>query len=505
MKNALPDSGDGNSFVSWGAEVGSLTFDGDGHVTSGELDFNEPTGGGYYSENVSGTYTVDPQQVGTISLTGATSGADYEYQITLQGGAGVATGSQATGAQLLEGVVDDSGDVEMGSGQLVQQSGSLTQASLTGNYIFGVQGVTCLGTACTQTYTGDLIAAGVLAADGSGNFGASGEADIATAFQTNDAVGVSGTYSTVDGNGRSTASLTATGYTNGALPAGYVIYIANSSTAFLMSTDQGSTNFAAPFLFGEMNQQTGTFTNATLSGNAVVAETTEDLVNESAPDTYSDAFIALLAASGGTVSGTADVNQAGTISSGRAINYGTYSVASNGRVTLTGTTLSGAPAPVFYLSGSGTGYGVDQLNGSNIFQEPGLLFLYQQTGSGFSNSTLNGNYAFGNLPAATSNVGLDINGNLIGPGLVNGDLQVDGNGNVSGEGTAIYINGAGGSGDFNGTYAIGSNGRGTLTGSTSDPTPLLGNEVFYLTDTSMAVAMDVDTGNSSPSVQIIHQ
>jgi hypothetical protein len=390
----------------------------------------------------------------------------------------------------------------MGSGQLVQQTASLTQASLTGNYIFGVQGVTCLG--CSQLSQGDLIAAGVLAADGAGNFGTAGEADIATAFETDDQVGVSGTYSTVDGNGRTTASLTATGYTNGTLPAGYAIYIANSSTAFILSTDQSTSTVAAAFLFGEMNQQSGTLSNSSLRGNAVVAETTEDLQNESVPDTFSDAFVALFAASGGMFNGTGDVNKAGSISSGLAFNYGTYTVASNGRMTLTGNTPSGALAPIFYLSGTGIGYGVDQLDGAAT-QEPGLLFLYEQQGSGFSNSTLNGNYAFGNLPAATSNVGLDSTGtNIVGPGLVNGDLQADGNGNISGEGTAIYINGGGGTGDLNGAYAIGSNGRGTITGS-GDSAALLGNEVFYLTNSSAAVAMDVDPGNTSPSVQIIHQ
>jgi hypothetical protein len=508
VKNALPNSGDGASPVAWGAEVGSLTFDGDGHVTAGELDFNEPTnpdenGVSEYSENVTGTYTVDPQQVGTISLTGASTGFDYEFQITLQGGTGIATGSQATGAQLLEAEVDELGDVNLGTGQLLQQSSGLAQSTLTGNYIFGVQGVTCL--LCTQINMGDLIAAGVLAADGSGNFASGGEADIATAFATDNNVGITGTYTAPDGNGRATAALAATGYTNGVLPSGYVIYIVNSSTAFLMSTDEDSSSVAAPFLFGEMNQQSGTFSSASLTGNAVVAETTEDLQDETvAADTYSDAFLALVTASGGTLTGTADVNQAGTIRSAVPVTYGTYSVASNGRVTLNGTTPSGAAAPVFYLSGTGIGYGVDQLYGTET-QEPGLLFLFSQQGSGFSNASLTGNYAFGNLPAAISGVGLNVESDMVGPGFVNGELVADGNGTLSGPGTAIFINGEAGSGDFNGTYAITANGRGTITGSASDPSPLLFSEVFYLAQSGVALAMDVEPGNSSPNIQIIHQ
>lgn len=341
IKRVVPHMGDLIDNVAWGASVGSLTFDGNGHITAGEIDFNEPFGFGYFSDPVTGTYSVDNNRVGVISLTSTNGdGDEYNYQITLEGAT-----TAATGFQMLESETDDVDDiVQIGSGAMLLQTAGQTQSTLNGNYVFGVQGQTCYGSGCTQSTTGDLFAAGVLAADGAGTFGTTGEADIATGFDTDNAVTVSGTYGAPDSNGRSTATLTATNYTQGALPAGYVIYTANASTAFLLSTDQSSSTEAAALLYGEMNAQSGTFGSTSLAGNYVVGETTEDLQNQTNPDTFSDAFVGLLTASGGTASGTADENHAGTVSSGVALNYGAYTVAANGRVTFTGgTDIYGRP------------------------------------------------------------------------------------------------------------------------------------------------------------------
>jgi hypothetical protein len=496
---AQPDQGEGgnSTYTAWGASIGSLTFDGDGHITGGEIDFNEPFATGSYTDTISsGKYTVSSDQIGSISAT-ASNGDEYDFQITLQGTA-VATGGAATGAQLLEGNIDEFGDVQIGTGQLLPQDS--TTASLNGSYAFGLRGETCYG--CAQTTAGDIYAAGVLVADGSGNFTSAGQADVSTEFNTDNLVGVTGTYTTPDANGRITATLAETNYNSGALPSGYAIYVANSSTVFILATDQSAANEPAAYLFGQMGLQSGSFTNTSLIGNYVTAETTEDLANESVyPDTYSDTYLALLTATGGTLNGTGDINAAGTVSSSVPFPYGTYTVAANGRVTLTGTTPSGAAAPVFWLQNSSTGYGIDQLNGVAT-QEPGLIYLYQQAGSGFSTSSLNGTFALGNLAAATSNVGLDVNGNEIGPGLLNGVLTSDGNGNLSGSGSIVYINGDGGDGPLTGTYTVDSTGRGTITGSSNG---LFGNEVFYIAGSGVALSMDVTPGNSAPAIQIIHQ
>ena len=506
-KGVKPEQGDLNSAVAWGAEIGSLTFDGNGNITAGELDFNEPTLTGYFTENVTGNYTVGTDQVGTIALqgTGANSGDTYAYQITLQG-AGVSTGAAATGAQLLEGVSDNVGDVEIGTGQVLQQSAGSDQGSLKGNYVFGLQGQTCYG--CLQAAQGDVFAAGLLSADGAGNFAAGSEADLSTGFATDNQVALAGTYAAPDTYGKVTAALTATGYVNGTLPAGYSIYIVNPSTAFLLSTDQSGSTLAAGFLYGQLGLQTGTFTNASLTGNFVVAETTEDLANESlaSADDFSDTYLALLTATGGTLNGSGDINQAGNVSSAVAFNYGTYTVAANGRVTFNGTTPTGAPAPVFWLQSAGIGYGVDQLGTqSTPTQEPGLLYLYQQSSStSFSTGSLNGTYALGNLPSAVSDVGENLVTGTETVGFVNGDLVADGNGNLTGDGSVVFITGDGGSGSLAATYTVASNGRGTITG-TGGSNGIFTNEVVYFTASGQALGTDVTPGDSAPSIQVIQQ
>lgn len=164
---------------------------------------------------------------------------------------------------------------------------------------------------------------------------------------------------------------------------------------------------------------------------------------------------------------------------------------------------------MFYLTGTGIGYGVDQLYGNSVLQEPGLLYLFAQTGSSFSNASLNGDYALGSQDSAISGVGLQGAGNYVGPGLINGNLIADGNGNLTeinnSDALTVYIDGNAFFGDLTGTYAVGSNGRGTIVGSTSDSSTLLDNEVFYMSSSATALSMDVVPGNTSPSIQIIQQ
>jgi hypothetical protein len=238
--------------------------------------------------------------------------------------------------------------------------------------------------------------------------------------------------------------------------------------------------------------QSGTFSNPTLSGNYVLTENTEDLQNENNTDTYSDAYLAVLSAGGGVVTGTGDTNKAGKVSGNVAYNYGAYSVQPNGRVTFTGTTPSGAPAPVFWMQNASFGYGIDQLRGSTTTQEPGLIRVYgQPVGTGYNAGSLNGYYALGTLPAATSNSFLYI-----------AAVTSDGSANLSGIGAASFFSGNGGSGgtgSANGTYTIGPNGRGTMTGTANS---IFGNGVLYVVGGSRSFAMGVSAGDIAPSLQV---
>ncbi len=464
--------------IVWGAMVGSLTFDGKGKVTGGEIDDNEPEVG-YFTDTVTGAYNINANNSGILQIVSKKQGAVFFFNIAIQG-----SGSTATGAQIVESYYDYAGNVEIGTGTMLLQSASLSQASLTGNYVFGLQGETCYG--CGLSSTGDLYAAGVLSANGSGGFGSASEADVATVFATQNAVPLSGTYAAPDTYGRSAVSLTS----GGTMPQSYALYIASPSTFFLLATDSSSST-APAWLFGQAGLQSGTFSNATLNGNCVLAENTEDLKNETRPDTYSDAYLVLLNAGGGALSGMGDINKAGNVLNNVSFNYGAYSVGPNGRVTFTGTTPSGAPAPVIWLQNASFGYGVDQLRGNTTAQEPGLIYLYgQPVGTGYNSASLKGQYALGTLPAATSNSFLYL-----------AAVTSDGNANLSGVGAASFFSnngGSGGTGSANGTYTVSPNGRGTITGTSSS---IFGNGILYVVGGNQSLTMDVSAGDIAPSVQ----
>lgn len=492
--HAVPAQGNVYSNVAWGGVVGSLEFDGQGDVIGGEIDYNEPTGGGYYSDTLSGVYTVNSDGSGTLSLLSNNVGATFYFEFGLQGLESTNPGGPASGGQIVEGEEDDLGDIEIGTGSMLPQTGTLSQGSINGNYVFGMQGQTCYGSPCPQINQGDLYTAGLFAANGSGSFGTGTQADVSDGFASGNLT-LNGTYVAPDTQGRATASLTTTGgdtYDAGALPTGYVFYIANPTTFFILSTDNNNTsNGLSPYLFGQANLQTGSFSNATLSGPYVMSESTEDLQNENSntPDTYSDTYLALLASGGGTLTGIGDSNKAGTVTTSVVYNYGAFTVASNGRVTLTGNTPSGAPAPVFWLQSSGFGYGVDQLNYTTT-QQPGLLSLYQQSGSSFTNSSFSGSYALGTLPASTSLAQLAV-----------GMATPDGNGNLSGDiGVASLNNNPINSATA--SYTISATGHGTTTGAGNS---LFGDGVLYVVSPQETLFMGLNSQNTAPSIQIMKQ
>src|SRR5208337_2409742 len=95
----------------------------------------------------------------------------------------------------------------------------------------------------------------------------------------------------------------------------------------------------------------------------------------------------------GSLSHTDDENDGGTVSSNSG--SGTYSVGSNGRVTLSGT---GDHSPIFYLTGKNAGFSVGS-GGSKV----GFGSMVAQSGSNFNNNSLSGNYYGGSWELVSSN------------------------------------------------------------------------------------------------------
>ncbi len=488
IKGVHPDQGDINSPAAWGELVGSVTVDGQGNITGGIMDLSQPTYEGYLTDTLTGAYSVASDNTFAMTIAGNSTGIVFPINGIVSGD--VSEAGQP-GGQFVEysQFIDSNGFnvIEIGVGELeLQDSSAFSQSTLNNNFVFGLQGQTCY--LCSQPNQGDLYTAGVFNMNGSGNITNSSEGDVATEFATDNQIGITGSYTAPDSNGRLHATLATTNYNSGALPQGYVFYVINAQSFFILSTDQSTQSVAAPILFGPAGLQSGTFSNASISGSYVVAENQEDLENENTPDSFSDASIALLTASAGTLNGTGDINQAGNISAGVPFNYGSYSVASNGRVSLSGTTPYGALAPVFWLQSPTQGYGIDQLYGSATQQEPGLLYLFQQSGAPFSNTSFDPNFAMGTYPAATANSDALIVGTVF-PNA----------GNFTGTSLAVNLNG-GGTGSSNASFTLASNGRGTATGTSSS---IFGNEVFYAASPSFFINMDVTSGDSAPTLQFL--
>ena len=252
----------------------------------------------------------------------------------------------------------------------------------------------------------------------------------------------------------------------------FVFYIVNSGKLFVMESDPVTT--ATPLLNGVVVQQqipAGGFTNASLNGNLVIS-----LTGHSACGTVSGvpkAVVGLLTTNGsGALSLTYDENFC------RAPNSvtgapGTYSVASNGRASIT----IGGYSLVAYL-----------MNVNQIFlfvSDVNVLFGVgePQTAVSFTNTSLKGAYA----GFATNPVGFGVT-------VFSGEFAANGaspTGTMAGTEDIGASNGPNPGVAFNATYSISpspTNGRGIMTVTS-------GNAVIYMISPSKFVAVSMNDPN----------
>jgi hypothetical protein len=387
------------------AAAGSFAADGAGNISGGNIDLNDQTNGPT-SGTFTGTYCVASNNLATIKLTygGALSGSNTFAAALNSGG---------TNGNI---IFYDSSDLKA-SGMLRQQDTSAFLTSkIDGNYAFGLAG---------NAPGGRYAMAGAFTAAGGANLTGEFDNDI---YGTGPANGtLSSSNFSVASTGRGTATITFTGQSS----LKFVFYVV-SATELLVMEDDTTGN---PLLTGQVLQQTGAFTDASLNGIGVIE--TQSLYGGFQPS----ATAGLVTTNGsGTITGwSTDQNQGGTITA--LSTTGTYSVASSsGRVTLT---LTGQSAlPVLYLIGPNQAFVV----GTNNFSvDSGALEA--QSGSDFNNASLTGAYLGGSLPPVSANVNEEVDA-----------VQADGNGNFTG---ASDDNGSGGTSTntLTATYAVSSNGR----------------------------------------------
>ncbi len=437
------------------AAVGRFTADGAGNLTNGELVTNGVGAGATSAQSFTGTYSIGADNRGVMTLNFAGSSAKLAFAMLANGN-----------AQFIE--FDASGGAgTIGSGTMEKaDTTAYSTARITGDYAFGAAGFdnannraaiegrfTSNGTGALTNAAGDVNGYGT---DYAMNFTAANYAVSNTA------------------TGRGTMNFTFMfGGTRDSM--NFVFYVVNSGKLFVMESDAVTT--ATPLLNGVVVQQqlpAGGFTNASLNGNLVISLTGHSMCGSASG--VPKAVAGLLTTNGsGALSLTYDENFCRAPNSVTAA-AGTYSVASNGRASIT----IGGYSLVAYL-----------MNLNQIFlfvSDVNVLFGVgePQAAVSFSNASLKGAYA----GFATNPVGFGVT-------VFSGEFAANG---ASPTGTMIGTEDIGApSGPnpgvaFNATYSISpspTNGRGMMTVTSGTG----GNAVIYMISPAKFVAVSLNDPN----------
>ena len=358
----------GSDDNSWFVIAFSFTADGNGNVTGGEYDQNEAGHGVTHGAVTGGSYSIGSNGLGSITLTTSSGGG----QLLVSTGAAEemriisynTNGSQGT----------------WGAGVVRQQNPSdFSAAALAGNWALGLQGFDSSGN--------PLAADGTYQQDSSGNF--SGNEDIndnGTDYQ----VTLTGGHptSSIDSNGRVTTQVQLSGGLGTVNKAEYVI---SANELVGIRIDSGESLYVSSAL----RQSGGPFTDASLHGNAVARESKHATANNGSP--VSEVVVGLVTADGqGNLTITTDENKGGVIAY-QQTQRGTYSVASNGRMT--------SLDEVCYIVQQNEGFCIETTSGNG---DPDVFFFEPQAAGPFSNASLSGEFLGGSLPQYVSSTASSI-------------------------------------------------------------------------------------------------
>ncbi len=432
------------------AVAGSVILDGNGNVTSGEQDFAD-TASVHPTSTLTGSYEVGNDGRGTMTLTSTDTTVGVNGVETLDF---VVVSSQ-------QALVIEFDTSATSNGNLVLQTpSSFSLMSVNGGYSFTLAGVDLTKSAAP------MDVGGVLTADGLGNFSGIIE-------DVNDAGTVSsstptGTYTLPDAFGRGTATLGST--------ATYAYYVVNSGVFKLLETNSSGLTVGSAFT----QSAAPSFTAASLSGP--YAFTTQG----TAQGTSGSGALAIggllsFDGNGDVTSGTMlDVNNAGTVTSGSPT--GTYTVASNGRSTVTLSTATGGVAQfALYLTAS---QGPLMLELDSGLTSTGAALAQA---SSISAATFKGSYA-GLLDLQPTSGEEDAEAEVTSDGVsaLSGTMDL----NDFKAAAPLESNTA-----LTGSFTANSNGR--FTGSFSLSTTPVTNltDIFYVANSSTVLFIDIDAAS----------
>jgi hypothetical protein len=444
------------SISSFFATVGRFTADGAGNLTNGELETNGVGArAALVAQSFIGTYFIGADNRGVMTLNISGSSAKFAFAMTASGN-----------AQFIE--FDASGGAgTVGSGTMEKADATAYSTSrIIGDYAFGAAGF--------DTANNRAAIEGRFTSNGTGALtNAAGDVD---GYGTDYAMNFTAANYAVSNaaTGRGTMSLA---FTFGGTPdtMNFVFYVVNSGKLFVMESDPVTT--ATPLLNGAVVRQqipAGGFTNASLNGNLVISLTGHSMCGTASG--VPKAVVGLLTTNGsGALSLTYDENFCRAPKSVTGAP-GTYSVASNGRVSIT----IGGYSLVAYL-----------MNLNQIFlfvSDSNVLFGVgePQTAVSFTNTSLKSAYA----GFATNPVGFGVT-------VFSGEFAADGaspTGTVTGTEDIGASNGPNPGVAFNATYSISpspTNGRGMMTVTSGTG----GNAVIYMISPSKFVAVSMNDPN----------
>jgi len=458
------------------ASAGKFTADGNGNITGGVVDVNGTALSAPVSATLSAaTYSVGADNRGklTLSRTGSTT----TYVISLNSFSGSSSGGIAAAGTITE--FDVTGQSLTGVIAL-QTPAAFNTASITGGFAFGEYGFAANNTAATLQRR---AAIGEIQFNGTSVI--SSAELLATALGSTPVVPASGAL-TVASSGRGTLSLV---LPNSGGTINLVAYVVSATKLFLLSADPASgTGSARDLLSGTALAQTianGSFGNASL--NAIAIARTQALGVNSSGGFYPDAQLAIETFDGaGKITIAADEDAGGVVTANSL--YGTYSVATNGRVTAYlypsgngGCIDCGKIATYYYLAGANQGFSMDFTNALNGgYFEP-------QTATGFTAASFSGSYSAGSIQP-----------------LVQGAVYQSGYATSSGAGAVTGVEDQNAAGtlspdqSFSASYTVNASGRIAFTPS-GTPGPVL-----YIISPTKGLLLDLSS--ATPVIQeVIHQ
>lgn len=353
-------------FDTVGAQVllaGSFDADGAGHIAKlvGVEDINSSAGPQTnLSINATGSsYSIGADNRGCLTIVNSLGTRKFRFALGSING-GIASKGRISGFDATT-VAD-----WLVTGELrLQNPAAFTNSAFAGNFAFGLDGTDTAGKRFGLAGTLSTNGAGVITA---GNF----DSNDGGTLNTNAAI-TSGTFA-IAANGRGTLSITSGGVTDN-----YAIYMLSNSDALLFSVDANSAGH--PITVGEAVGASASFATNSLKGTFAI-----HMTGRTSGGSADVTIGAGTSDSGGNLSTLKLFEKAGNNLINPLSGAATYSVAANGRTTITGVFPN---APVVYLSAMNQGFIV----GGGASAPFGVV--EPQSAGPFSNSSVSGAYFFG--------------------------------------------------------------------------------------------------------------